>query len=89
MPKRTFTKEFLTDELDLPFSAIEKKIIDQGRWETHYEIIFAHEGKYYATGYSRGSTEMQDEGPDFGGDEVECDEVHQVEKVVKVWEEVK
>lgn len=81
-----FKKDFLINDLDLPMNAIEEKIIDQRRWSTVYEIIFEHEGKFYETSYSCGSTESQDERPwEYDGDEIECTEVHKVEKVIKVW----
>jgi hypothetical protein len=86
--KIKFTKEFLKDELDLPYSALEDNIVDTSRWSIHHEIIFEHEGKYYKTYYSEGATEMQDERPWEYDKEIECTEVHQVDKVVKVWEAV-
>ncbi|MDD4779099.1 MAG: hypothetical protein PHT02_00650 [Tissierellia bacterium] len=88
MNKIKFSKEFLRNELDLPYGAIEDNITDTSRWSIHHTIIFEHEGKYYRTHYSEGATEMQDERPWEYDNEVECTEVHQVEKVVKVWEAV-
>ena len=83
-----FKKEILIDELDLPYSALEDNIIDTTRWSEIHEIVFKLDDKFYQTSYSKGSTEMQDEGPWDDEDEVECTEVHQVDKVVKVWEPV-
>jgi hypothetical protein len=83
-----FKKDFLRYELDLPHSAKENRIIDNSRWSISHEIIFEHEGKFYQTYYSVGATEQQDESPWEYEDEVECVEVQQVEKVVKVWEPV-
>lgn len=37
-----FTKDFLMDELDLPYSAIEDKVLDNSRWSIFHEIIFEH-----------------------------------------------
>jgi hypothetical protein len=88
MNKIKFSKEFLKNELDLPYSALEDNITDTSRWSIHHTIIFEHEGKYYKTYYSEGATEMQDERPWEYDDEIECTEVHQVDKVVKVWEAV-
>ncbi|ATO52133.1 hypothetical protein BrL25_19035 [Brevibacillus laterosporus DSM 25] len=65
------------------------QIVDQSRWSIHHDIIFKWiDGKYYSTGYSVGATECQDERPWEYENEVECTEVHQVEKMVKVWEAV-
>ena len=83
-----FKKDFLRYELDLPHSAKENKIVDNTRWSIVHEIVFEHEGKFYQTCYSRGATEQQEEAPWEYEDEVECVEVEQVEKVVKVWEPV-
>lgn len=80
------SREVLREQLDLPYSAIEDKITGTSRWSTHHEIIFKYEDKFYRTGYSEGSTEIQEERPWEYESEVECTEVHQVEKTVKVWE---
>lgn len=65
------------------------QIVNQSRWSIHHDIIFKWiDGKYYSTGYIEGATECQDEAPWEYEDEVECTEVHQVEKMVKVWEAV-
>lgn len=82
-------KDFLIDELELPHNSIKNTITSQSRWSTHHEIIFAHNGKFYKTHYSEGSTESQDESPWEYDSDVECVEVQIVEKLVKVWEEVK
>ena len=83
-----FKKDFLYDELGLPQSAIEDRIVNHSRWSVHHEIIFEYQGKYYKTYYSVGATEYQDEWPWKYDDEVECVEVVQVEKTVKVWQPV-
>lgn len=88
MGKVKFSKSYMVNELDLPYSAIENKITDTSRWSIHHEIIFTDNGKFYSTHYSEGATEMQDESPWEYQDEVECTEVHIVEKLVKVWEAV-
>ncbi|OEU75207.1 MAG: hypothetical protein BA874_03730 [Desulfuromonadales bacterium C00003068] len=80
-----FTKEFLKDELDLPFRAIHDEIMDSNRWSTQYEIVFEHEGKFYLTHYSVGATEQQDESPWEYEDRVGCTEVELKEVVVKQW----
>lgn len=75
MGSRTFTKEFLVNELDLPSSAIKNRIVETSRWSEHHEIVFEFNGKFYETHYSCGSTEQQDERPWQDENEVECEEV--------------
>jgi hypothetical protein len=84
-----FKKDFLIDELDLPYSAIEDKVIDNSRWSIQHEIVFEHEGKFYRTYYSVGATESQDEGPWEYDDEVDCTEVVKQEITVMAWVPVK
>jgi hypothetical protein len=68
------------------WEVIENNIVDTSRWSTIYEMVFKYQDKFYQTGFSRGATESQDESPyEYDGDEIECKEVVQVEKVVKVW----
>jgi hypothetical protein len=78
-------KDYLTKELDLPYSAIKNDIVDTGRWSIHHEIIFAYDGKFYRTWYSEGATEMQDESPWEYDTEVECTEVELKEVKVMKW----
>lgn len=84
-----FSKSLLMEELDLPYSAKEDEVVNNTRWSILHDIIFEYEGKFYKASYSVGATEEQDEGPWEYEDEIECAEVHQIEKVVKVWEPVK
>ena len=81
-------KSILVDELDLPSSALEDKMVDVARWSIIHVIIFEYEGKTYQTSYSKGATECQDESPWEFDDEVECTEVHKVERVIELWEPV-
>ncbi len=83
------SKKILIGELNLPVAAIEDKIIETTRWSTLHEIVFKYNDKFYQTTYSCGSTEQQDESPWEYEEEVECAEVEQVEKVVKVWQAIK
>jgi len=64
-----------------------KEIVDQGRWSTAYEAVFLHipSGKYYLFGWSRGSTECQDEKPYEYDKEVDIPEVVEKEVLVKQW----
>lgn len=66
----------------------EDNIIDQGRWNTLWERIVKYEGKYYKFTYDAPSTENSGDLDDMNEEEVDLIEVHQVEKLVKVWEPV-
>lgn len=81
-------KDYLKNELDLPYSAIKNDIVDTSRWSINHEIIFAHDGKFYRTHYSEGATEMQDESPWEYNNEVECTEVELREVKIKKWVDV-
>lgn len=79
-----FTNEFL-DEVD----TLQETIADMGRWTHHVEIIFKNEDKFYRGYIERGNTENQEgAAEDDPEGEQECPEVHQVEKLVKVWEPI-
>jgi len=80
-----FTKEFLKDELDLPYSAISDTVVDNSRWSLIHEIVFETGGKFYKTNYSEGATEMQDERAWDDEDEIECIEVEKKMIKVEVW----
>lgn len=84
-----FKREFLMDTLDLPYSNyISRTLIGSDRWSLNYELVFRFEDKFYRAYYSTGATEQQYEQPWEFEVEVECDEVHLVEKVIEVWEPV-
>lgn len=85
MNKIKFSKDYLTNELDLPYSAIYDEITDNSRWSIYHTCVFENNGKFYTTGYSVGATECQDESPWDYEDEVECTEVELKEVVVKKW----
>lgn len=86
MSVKKFSKDYLKDELDLPYSnTIVDRIIDTTRWSIVHEIVFEDNGKFYQTTYSEGATEMQDERPWEYEDEVECEEVELREEKVKKW----
>lgn len=91
---RAFKKQELVD-LGLPWECTGGQIVtdtieDQRRWSTDHRLIFRLPGQpeteAWETGYSVGSTEVQDERPWEHEDEVECELVHLVEKTVKVWD---
>lgn len=95
MANKAFKKEDLLGLLDGDDSCgleqVSDRIVDTGRWSIHHDLIFKDtaEGKFYATAYSVGATEQQDEGPfEYAPDMVECDEVRPVEKTVIVYEAV-
>ena len=78
-----FDKELLLEKLE---DNIEDEITDQGRWETHRRMVFEHEGKFYESFYSCGSTEYQETYPYENDDNViECDEVFKTEKTITVY----
>ena len=85
MNKIKFSKDYLTNELDLPYSAIYDEITDNSRWSIYHTCVFENNGKFYTTGYSVGATECQDESPWDYEDEVECTEVELKEVVLKKW----
>lgn len=74
--------------MDLPYTAIKDDITGTSRWSVHHSIIFSHDGKFYKAHYSVGATESQYESPWEYEEEVDCTEVHVVEKTVKTWEEI-
>jgi len=80
-----FSKKYLQDELDLPWSALVDNITDNSRWSIYHEIVFEDKGKFYKTHYSVGATESQDERPWEYEDNVECTEVELREVKVKKW----
>ena len=87
MIKKVFKKEYLTEELGLPYDCklIEDKVIDNTRWSVVHEIVFKDKGKFYQTTYSEGATEYQDEKPWEYEDEVKCIEVELKEVKIKKW----
>ena len=81
-------RDYLKYQLDLPYSALKDTIIGNSRWSIQHEIIFADKGKFYRAHYSAGATEGQDESPWENETEVDCTEVHIVEKTIKTWEDL-
>ena len=91
MATRKFPRELLREiawtEDPKPHAKVSDIITDTGRWSIHHNMIFrADDGLFYVTSYSVGTTENQDESPfEYSPEEVECSQVHEVEKTVKVW----
>lgn len=90
--KKVFNKDFLVDQLGLPYDndgiIMEDKMVDHSRWSIGHSLIFEHEGKYYKTYYSEGATENQYESPWEYEDDIVCVEVELKEVLVKKWVEV-
>lgn len=83
---KVFNKDYLMDELDLPYeNTIVNRIVNTTRWSIIHEIVFEDNGKFYMTTYSEGSTECQDESPWEYDDEIKCTEVELKEVKVKKW----
>lgn len=85
MKTKIFSKDYLVNTLDLPWSALEDKVIDTSRWSIEHEIVFEDDGKYYQTAYSVGATECQEERPWEYEDEIECTEVEKKMVMVEKW----
>ena len=70
---KVFSKDYLMDELDLPYdNTIVDRIVNTTRWSIIHEIVFEDNGKFYMTTYSEGATECQDERPWEYDDEIKC-----------------
>ena len=83
---KVFSKDYLMDELDLPYeNTIVNRIVNTTRWSIIHEIVFEDNGKFYMTTYSAGATECQDEIPWEYDDEIKCTEVELKEVKVKKW----
>ena len=94
MPIRRFKVEDLK-EMGLPYYAevdeveiVSDEITGTSRWSIFHELIFRYEDKYYRCDYSVGATEMQYEAPWEYETEIDCHEVHLVEHMVEVWEDI-
>jgi hypothetical protein len=91
-------KEVLEDTYGLPYEGqsgakiLQDSIIDHSRWSVIHQLLFTlpdlAPGEAYQAIYSVGATEYQDESPWEYLTDVEVWKVRQVEKLVKVWEEV-
>ena len=83
---KVFSKDYLMDELDLPYdNTIVDRIVNTTRWSIIHEIVFEDNGKFYMTTYSKGATECQDERPWEYKDEIKCTEVELKAVKVKKW----
>lgn len=84
MAKKIFKKDYLVEELGLPWTG-NYKIIETTRWSGIYELIFEDNDKYWRTIFSTGLTELQDESPWEYENEVECEEVEKKIIQVEAW----
>jgi hypothetical protein len=84
-----FSKEQMLDVLHREAGRIiSDEIVGKRRWSDEHELVFELDGEVYMTGYSRGSTECQDERPWEYDDEVECTKAEPYEKVVRAYRPV-
>lgn len=89
MAQKVFSKDYLKNEFDLPWTAIYDEIIDTSRWSIHHRCVFKDvDGKFYEARYSVGATESQDERPWEYDTDVTCDEVELREVKVTKWVKV-
>jgi hypothetical protein len=90
MSTRTFTREFLEEDLEIPWGGPAVKhaeFIDSGRWSEHWKAVFEHEGKFYEVKYELPSTEYQEGLMPFEqyGEEIPAKEVELREVTVEKW----
>lgn len=100
MSRRIYPSEFLRKQLfgtandfgagEPPEVKIieDERIVAHHRWTVEREVIFEHDGKTYRTTYHVPATESVHIDDPWFTDEVECEEVRQAERKVKVWEPV-
>lgn len=89
-----FDKEWLVEAMygGGGVKRMSEEIVGKSRWLTEYEIIIQlkETGQYYKVNFSRGSTEYQDHGIEFDGEDdgwVDCPEVWRVPAIVYQWSE--
>lgn len=65
------------------YVVVENKIIGSSRWSIDYALVVRRGDRFYASSYSVGATETQDESPfEYEGDIIRFDEVFPIEKTV-------
>lgn len=76
------------DNLDWDLVKGTRNIYEVSRWSILYNAIFYNKTveKYYSFDWSVVATEQQEESPYEYDREVKVKEVHEIEKLVKVWE---
>jgi len=80
-----FTREYLVDELELPYAALSDIVVGTSRWVVEREIIFESDGRFYQTSYSEGATENQYQPPWEYEKRIACHEVELKEVMVEKW----
>ena len=72
-----------SEDGSLKLQIVQCKHNGDSRWSQHYRAVFTDGTKFYETGYSRGSTEYQDESPyEYDKDEIECPQVVPIPETV-------
>lgn len=72
------------------FETVEDVLEDTTRWSEIHRLVFKYENKFYATRYSQGLTEAQDESPfEDADDEIICSEVEPVQTTVTQYLRIK
>jgi hypothetical protein len=80
-------QELACDDNVEGFKIVENKIVDHRRWSIVYRIVVEKDGKFYASSYSIGATESQDESPyENDGDQIDFPEVQKKEVLTIVYE---
>lgn len=88
MKTKYFSKDFLLHEVLDAENKVEDEIVDTSRWSVIHYLVFRdpESGNYYATTYSVGATEQQDEAPfEFDPDEIKCQQVEKKEVIAHEW----
>lgn len=81
------SREWLVDTLDDPEVDVVNEVSGKSRWSVHYHRVVKLDGRFYRANYSVGATESQDESAyEYSPEEVECQEVFPVQKIITVYE---
>jgi hypothetical protein len=85
--KKDIAQELTCSDECEGYKVVERRICDTTRWSIISMLVIEKDGKYYASSYSNGATEQQDESPfEYDKDEIEFKEVHKVVKIISVFE---
>lgn len=96
--KRTTTMGFSTRVVqnivcaDAPegYRLVSKELAGRTRWDVQYDVVFEDpDGRFWCVNWSEGATESQDYDMADLVPTLDAIEVHEVEKMVKVWEPVR
>ncbi len=78
----------VADDLRWKYRNCDKTLWSEHRWSTYWRCRVEYQGRSYWLIYQEGNTENQDYVESFDDAEVEMTEIHEVEKLMKVWEPV-